>query len=150
MTIRHEIRLNQRLPHRRGGALIEAALVLPIMLALTFGAVEFGYFIFLKQAVQGAAREGARTAILPDATTAKVNAAVGTAMTAAGLDGTGYTVQIRDGASDAAVNPATAEPQTPIRVLVSCPWSSITPGMRPMGLIGEEKQITGMTVMTKE
>ncbi len=150
MNIGRKTRANRHLRRRRGGALLEAALVLPIMLAFGFGAFEFGYFIFLKQAVQGAAREGARTAILPTATTAKVNSAVGTAMTAAGLDGTGYTVRILNGTSEATVNPETATAQTPVRVVVSCPWSSISPGMRPMGLIGEDKQITGMTVMTKE
>ena len=138
------------IPRRRGGALLEAALVLPILFAFGFGAFEFGYFIFLKQAVQGAAREGARSAILPTATAAKVNAAVGTAMTAAGLDGTGYTVRILNGTSEGTVDPATATPQTPIRVVVSCPWSSIAQGLRPMGLIDDAKQITGMTVMTKE
>ncbi len=150
MFFRRKLPENRPLPRRRGGALLEATLVLPIMLAFGFGAFEFGYFIFLKQAVQGAAREGARTAILPSATTAKVNGAVGTAMTAAGLDGTGYTIRILYGTSEATVNPETATPQTPVRVVVSCPWSSISPGMRPMGLIGEDKQITGMTVMTKE
>jgi len=150
MPIHQKTLEKQPRPRRRGGALLEAALVLPIMLAFSFGAVEFGYFIFLKQAVQGAAREGARTAILSSATTAKVNTAVGTAMTAAGLNGTGYTVRILNGTSEASVNPATATAETPIRVVVSCPWSSIAPGMRPMGFIGDDKQITGMTVMTKE
>ena len=150
MPIRRKTGQNLRMPRRRGGALLEAALVLPILLAFGFGAFEFGYFIFLKQAVQGAAREGARAAILPTATAAKVNGAVGTAMASAGLADTGYTVQIVSGASDAPVNPATAVAQTPIRVVVSCPWASITPGLRPMGLIGDDKQITGMTVMTKE
>lgn len=153
MPIRQLTQVKQRprrFPRRRGGALLEAALVLPIMLAFSFGAVEFGYFIFLKQAVQGAAREGARTAILPSGTTAKVNTAVSTAMSAAGLDDTGYTIQIFNGTSATTVDPSTAAPQTPIRVVVSCPWSSIHAGMRPMGLIGEDKQMTGVTVMTKE
>ncbi len=54
----HDDQALRRVPRRRGGALLEAALVLPVMLAFSFGAVEFGYFIFLKQAVQGACPRG--------------------------------------------------------------------------------------------
>ena len=52
----------------KGNAVIEVALTLPVVLALSFGCVEFGYFFFVKNSVQGAAREGARTAITPTAT----------------------------------------------------------------------------------
>ena len=45
---------------RRGGAILEAALVLPILLALSFGMVEYGYYFFVKHTLQGAARDGAR------------------------------------------------------------------------------------------
>src|SRR4051812_13398788 len=53
---------------RRGNAVMEMALVLPILLALSFGTVEFGYFFYVKHTLQGAARDGARQAILPSAT----------------------------------------------------------------------------------
>ena len=53
---------------RRGNAVLETALVLPILLALSFGLVEFGYFFYVKHNMQGAAREGARVAITPSAT----------------------------------------------------------------------------------
>ena len=42
----------RRLRRRRGGALIEAALVMPILLGLCFGMVEFGYFFFVKHTLQ--------------------------------------------------------------------------------------------------
>src|SRR5215204_1026175 len=48
---------------RSGNALLDLAFVLPILLMLTFGAVEYGYALYVKHALQGAAREGARTAI---------------------------------------------------------------------------------------
>ena len=44
---------------RRGSAVLDAALVFPILLSLTFGAIEYGYYFFVKNTLQGAAREGA-------------------------------------------------------------------------------------------
>ncbi len=54
---------------RRGNAVLEMALVLPILLLLAFGMVEFGYFFYVKNNLQGAAREGsARRSWRPPAT----------------------------------------------------------------------------------
>src|SRR5258706_8276710 len=77
---------------RRGNAVIEAALVLPILLYLAFGTVEFGYFFYVKNNLQGAAREGVRAGIPPGATNTDVNSAILSQMTAAGLQASGYTV----------------------------------------------------------
>ncbi len=45
---------------RRGQALVEFALVVPIFLLLLFGLIEVGRFIYLNNAFNEAAREGAR------------------------------------------------------------------------------------------
>ena len=61
--------------NRRGNALLDAALVLPILLSLTFGTVEYGYFFFVKHSMQGAAREGCRAgleAVAPGSVSAPV------------------------------------------------------------------------------
>lgn len=151
MQLRRQDYANSAARRRRhGGAIIEAALVLPIIFAVSFGAIEFGYFVFMKQAVQGAAREGARAAILQTATTAKVNTAVTSAMAAAGLDDSGYQVQITNGSTGATVNPATATAQTPIKVVVLCPWSNVSVGLRPLNLIKVSQNVIGTTVMMKE
>ena len=44
---------------RRGSAVLDAALVFPILLSLTFGTVEYGHYFYWKHTLQGAAREGA-------------------------------------------------------------------------------------------
>ncbi|GBC83093.1 hypothetical protein HRbin10_02233 [bacterium HR10] len=49
----------------RGQSLIELALTLPVAMLLIVGALEFGRFLLVRHAVTTAAREGARTAILP-------------------------------------------------------------------------------------
>jgi len=71
---------------RAGNAIVEAALVLPVLLSLTFGTVEYGYFFFVKQSVQGAAREGCRAGIVPTATNTNVTAAIAASLNAAGLN----------------------------------------------------------------
>lgn len=45
---------------RRGASLIEAAFVVPIMLSLIFGAIEFGTLLHMRHTMLHAAREGAR------------------------------------------------------------------------------------------
>lgn len=135
---------------RRGGAILEAALVLPILLALSFGMVEYGYYFFVKHTLQGAARDGARIAIVPSGTNAKVSTAVSTAMQAAGLESIGYTVDIQNGSSDAPLNVSSAAPQTPVKVVVRCSWSAISSGLRPMGLIPGTNEVKGAAVMLKE
>jgi Flp pilus assembly protein TadG len=47
---------------RRGQALVEFALVIPIFLLLLFGVVDFGRLIYMNSTVSQAAREGARLA----------------------------------------------------------------------------------------
>lgn len=46
----------------RGAAAVEFALVLPILAALVFGIINFGYVLTVRQAVSQAADEGARAA----------------------------------------------------------------------------------------
>jgi Flp pilus assembly protein TadG len=127
---------------RRGNAVIEAVLVIPILLLLAFGTVEFGHFFFVKHNLQGAAREGARAAIVSGATNADVSAAVSASLTAAGLQGSGYTVTTNP--SDV----STAASGTNVSVAVKCSWGNV--GVRPMGMISATKQAQGTTVMRKE
>tara|TARA_R110002049_G_scaffold2750_9_gene22367 strand:- start:38246 stop:38662 length:417 start_codon:yes stop_codon:yes gene_type:complete len=53
---------------RRGTAAVEFAVVAPIMLLFTFGLVELGRMMLVKQSATHATREGARIAIRPTAT----------------------------------------------------------------------------------
>jgi Flp pilus assembly protein TadG len=50
----------------RGVAAVEFALLLPILLLLTLGAIDWGYFFYVKQRIVNAAREGARAGTLVD------------------------------------------------------------------------------------
>jgi Flp pilus assembly protein TadG len=57
--------LLRRLQSRRGAELIEFALVLPFLLLIFGGIVDFGLLLHRQQVVTNAAREGARLAVLP-------------------------------------------------------------------------------------
>lgn len=63
-----------------GASLVEFALVLPLLALFLFGIVQFGLAYDQKQSINSAAREGARTAAIPDdsvdydAVVARVNA----------------------------------------------------------------------------
>ena len=48
---------------RRGGALVETALVLPLMLLFLLGIMEYGRYFFILQLVTNSAREGCRYAV---------------------------------------------------------------------------------------
>ena len=52
-----------RLRNNHGVALVEFALVLPILLVLLFGIIEFGLILYFQGVVSAASREGARRGI---------------------------------------------------------------------------------------
>ena len=57
--------LSQRLRSERGAELVEMALVLPVLLLVFMGIVEFGFMFMRFVVLTNAANEGARVAILP-------------------------------------------------------------------------------------
>ncbi len=69
-----------------GQSLIEFALVLPMLLVLVFGIVEFGNAWRHYQLITNTAREGARVAVLPSSTTAIVDSVIDDRLTGSGLD----------------------------------------------------------------
>jgi Flp pilus assembly protein TadG len=60
----------------RGQALVETAITLPLILLLSVSIFEFGRAYQTLQVLTNAAREGARVAVLPNATTSDVQARV--------------------------------------------------------------------------
>ncbi len=126
--------------------------MLPVLLSLSFGTVEFGHFFFVKQTLQAAARDGSRAAILPGADSASVNLAVQRSMASAGIPTTKYTVSIvqvnKDTLAESAVSVSAAPTNTPIKVRVTCTWGAV--GVRPMNMISATKQLVGATIMVKE
>ena len=57
---------------RRGTAIVEFAVVLPLLLVLLFGIIDFGWVFMIRQTLTNAAREGCRIAVLKTASDADV------------------------------------------------------------------------------
>ena len=91
--------LNQRGAKRRrrsdsGAELIELAIVLPILLVVVAGIVDFGFLFQRYEAVTNAAREGARVAILPNFNDTDVQERVKQYLDSTGLDRTASVVPL--------------------------------------------------------
>ena len=104
----------------RGVTAVEAALVFPLLLLLTFGLIEYGWLFGKMQQTTNAARQGARVAILPSSTNSTVLASVSDIMTIGGMEASGYTVTITP--ADVSL-PSAGEA---IKVEVSVPYDSIS------------------------
>jgi Flp pilus assembly protein TadG len=72
----------------RGATLVEAALVLPLLLLVVLGILDFGLLFWRFESVTNAAREGARVAILPGYSTTDVENRIEQYLANAGLTGT--------------------------------------------------------------
>ena len=86
--------LNRKTERRRGAAIVEAALVLPIFFMVILGIVEFGRAFMVTQMVQNAAREGCRRAITGGYSNASIISEVKSDLTAAGISSADVTVTI--------------------------------------------------------
>ena len=131
---------------RKGASVLEMSITLLLLLNLTFGTIEFGHFFFVKNTVQGAAREGARVAIVPGSTNVQVRDAVNQVLTAAGMrtDDFAYTVKVDGAVADA----STAATGQKIEVTVSGTWGTV--GLRPLGIISSAKSVLGGVTMRRE
>lgn len=77
-----------------GAELIEMAIVLPLLLLLFMGMVDFGFMFQRYVVLSNAAAEGARVASLPGYTTADVTARVNAYATDSGIPGTVTTARV--------------------------------------------------------
>jgi Flp pilus assembly protein TadG len=100
------MRLPARARSEAGAELVEFALVLPLLLLIFGGIVDFGLLLQRQQVVTNAAREGARLAVLPGYTNTDVQARV--------------TQFVREG-----INNDTAAPTTVVTAV------TLTPGSGP-------------------
>lgn len=130
------------LTNNHGQAIVETALVLPIVVLLLFAIVEFGQIFNQYIVVTAAAREGARVAAVSDdaaAQTAVVNAAVS-------INTNGLTVNI--------VYPEGGREQgKSVTVTVSKPIEVNTPLIKEIidsGFAGQPPTLTGRSVMRVE
>lgn len=84
--------LKKRALRRRGVALVEFAIVFPIVLLIFAGMIEISRVLLLQHSADTAAYEGARSAMVPGATAAEASQAAQTLLLAAGLKSSVITV----------------------------------------------------------
>ena len=56
--------MKEELKGQRGASMVEFAFVLPLLIVLIFGIIEFGLYLYNQQVITNASREGARAGIV--------------------------------------------------------------------------------------
>jgi len=128
---------------RRAAALVEFAVVLPVLLTILFGIIEFGQIFMVRQTCQHAAREGCRVAVLQSTSKPYTSAGgpvyqcVQSIMTAAGINFSAGMMQV--------VEDTTDNPEVSITITVPYSEVSLTSYLGPIA-----PTISGSCAMRKE
>jgi Flp pilus assembly protein TadG len=137
--------INRRKRGRRDGTVaIELLLVLPLLLSLLLGMIEFSMLLAARQQVTTASREGARVAAL-GGTAAEVRQAVGQFL------GTGNLSNANVQVTFIAQNGLPGTSGDAMQVIVSLPVTQAVPDLLAfVGISLQNQTIVASTVMRKE
>jgi Flp pilus assembly protein TadG len=113
---------------RRGVVMAEFAIVLPIFILAVIGIIEFGRAVMVQQILVNAAREGARRAIVPGATSDEVKDLVDDYLVNASLGAASRKVAVRDD-NGMDVELATVDSHERIQVIVQVPYDEVGVGI---------------------
>jgi Flp pilus assembly protein TadG len=113
----------RRKPQKRGAALVEFAVVTPLLLLILFGIIEFGQLFKVRQTAQHAAREACRIAVLQSTAKPYSNSAgpvmsrISQIMTAAGVPfNTGMVSITEDSTGDPTVSITVTVPYEDVKL----------------------------------
>jgi Flp pilus assembly protein TadG len=123
-------------------AAVEAALIVPVLLLIVMGTLEYGWLFWKAADVNNAARQGARVGSLGGATATDVTDKILSALTACGLEDSGYTVTMTP------VDPATLSSGEELTVQISIPYANIA--VINSALIPTPTNLTATVVMPRE
>ena len=148
----------RRCSHRRGSAIIEFAVVAPILMTFILGIIEIGRLVMVAQVSTNASREGVRYAAQGKANSATVETYVRDYLADAGLTGTAAggnsavaitTEYLAGDGWTATDNPSALAAGTPVRtrVVVNFNRQSWLPAQF---FVGSNAQVQGVAVMRKE
>jgi Flp pilus assembly protein TadG len=107
---------------RRGAALVEFAVVAPVMFMMILAMIELGRGFMVSHLLTNAARRGCRVGVVEGKSNADIVAAVATALNPVGINSDAVTVQVNDNSGDV----ANAQPGDELTVVVSVPTSSVS------------------------
>ena len=145
-------RVPNRLRSERGAELIEMALVLPLLLLIIMGVIDFGFMFREMNIVTNAAREGARAGILPEYDAdANVTNRVQQYLQASGID---VTCPSADCVVTSPVVDITAPTGTfearEVRVVIFHDWTFLSPISAMFGGSFTSVSLSGRSVMRLE
>ncbi|HEY8505687.1 MAG TPA: TadE/TadG family type IV pilus assembly protein [Gemmataceae bacterium] len=121
---------------RRGAAIVEFAVVAPVLFLVIFGIIEFGRAMMVLQILNGAAREGCRQGTLEGVSESAVKATVRSRLTAESVPGADATVRVLVNGVEA--DPASASKGDSVRVEVTIPYERVSYVPAPWFLGGAE------------
>lgn len=128
----------------RGVSVVEMALVLPLLLVLTLGAIEYGWLFLKAEQVADAARSGARFAVTPPVTTVgQVSGSSSPAVTA--LNKSGIPIHSGTITVPTGVTPGSGNAVT---VVVTVPYSDVK--LTGFSLLPVPSQLSTSVTMAKE
>ena len=143
---------------RSAAAVMEMVLVMPVLLGLCFGLVEFGQYMYIKHAFEAAARDATRIAILSTATQTQVTSALSSTLSQANVNFNSSWLTITDlGPSETGTitDVSTVPMGDELQLVLSANYASIPNAVRPLysltGVgIGNGKLVVGECTMVKE
>lgn len=111
----------------KGQALVEFAIVLPILIAFIFGIVEFGRVMWVQQVLTNAARAGVRQSVLSVSTATSVNDTLSPAL--AGFSGWTATLKVNNattGTYPFSYSSTSIVANDVVKMNISMPFSQVT------------------------
>lgn len=142
-TDSNQATLNKTRRRRSGTAAVEFAVILPFIMVLFLGIIEFGRVLMVQQILTNAAREGCRYAVLPGGTISASRDVVTTYLSNANITLSSPSTQVT-----VSPDPSTASKGTSITVNVTLPFSSVS--WLPSSIFMTGKQLSASVVMRLE
>ena len=144
MRLRAALFANSQARRRTGAAVVEFAVVAPLLFALVLGIIEFGRAMMVLELLNNAARAGCRAGVLSGSSNTDVNSAITTALTGSGVNSPSTTIDVNGSQADV----STAQTGDTISVSVSVGADAVTWLPVPQFLGG--KTFTGIVAMRRE
>jgi Flp pilus assembly protein TadG len=142
LKLRVRLKRKPRTQRKRGTALVEMAFLLPVLLLVLFGMIEYGGLFWRASQLESAARTAVRAGALSGGTTSAVNTTISSMMTAAGLSSSGYTVTLNP------TDPSALASGAQFMVTISVPYPNISLTKCP--LVPTPATLTRSCTMAKE
>ena len=138
-----QARINRLVNSLKGQAIVEFTIILPVLILIMFGVIEFGRMMMVEQILASTARAGVREAVLSQTTptTATIKNTLITNLTAAGVKNvtTGQVVFTP-------VDTVAASKDAQISLTITVPFSQVS----WLNMIYQNTNLTGTCTMRKE